>query len=334
MRNRQFSSLLLPGLFESLIGLEQPQLLRTLKRCLRGARLQHHTQPAYELALADLLGGAMPLAALSWPPHLGVRPDATLLCADPVHLLMAQDSLRLVGQGNLALEPQETSALIESLNAHFADRDIRFYAGTTTRWHVSIGHELKLDLYPPSQVYGRDITPFLPTGNGEHQRRYLSWLNELQMLLHTHPVNTARTANNQLPINSLWLWGGADAPPLDQLSGQAGNFYTDDSLCKTICHNLGQPTQDLPNALPLQAAPFVLVATEALERALYDSPSARRQCAQRLLECYVIPACEAVQAGELPGLYLDTCAGTRLALTRWSRGALWRTHRAFNRFVS
>jgi hypothetical protein len=34
-------------------------------------------------------------------------------------------------------------------------------------------------------------------------------LNEIQMVWHEHPVNIARAERGEVPINSLWLFGGA-----------------------------------------------------------------------------------------------------------------------------
>src|SRR5205814_619298 len=36
-------------------------------------------------------------------------------------------------------------------------------------------------------------------------------LNEAQMVLHAHPVNEAREARGEPPINSVWLWGAGRA---------------------------------------------------------------------------------------------------------------------------
>jgi hypothetical protein len=48
-------------------------------------------------------------------------------------------------------------------------------------------------------------------------------MNEIQMLLHDHPVNRAREADGKWPINSVWFWGGGrhlplEAPPFSQLA--------------------------------------------------------------------------------------------------------------------
>jgi hypothetical protein len=40
------------------------------------------------------------------------------------------------------------------------------------------------------------------------------WLNEIQMLLHEHPVNVAREERGEPPLNGIWLWGGGKPPAL------------------------------------------------------------------------------------------------------------------------
>jgi hypothetical protein len=40
-------------------------------------------------------------------------------------------------------------------------------------------------------------------------REWRRLLNEIQMVWHDHPVNLARAERGEMPINSLWLFGGA-----------------------------------------------------------------------------------------------------------------------------
>ena len=72
---------------------------------------------------------------------------------------------------------------------------------------------------------GRNLRDLMPAGRDGARVRSL--VNEIQMLLHEHPVNAARSARRQPAINSVWLWGigslervfPASLPPL----------YTDDA---------------------------------------------------------------------------------------------------------
>lgn len=61
------------------------------------------------------------------------------------------------------------------------------------------------DYHAPSLDYAQSdiLEAFLPSGRD--LKRWQKLLTELQMLLHTHPVNQARVARGERPINSLWL---------------------------------------------------------------------------------------------------------------------------------
>ena len=64
---------------------------------------------------------------------------------------------------------------------------------------------MECDTAEPVQVEGDDIRDCLPAGRDGAQIRKLT--NELQMLLHEHPVNIRRAARGLAPVNSIWLWG-------------------------------------------------------------------------------------------------------------------------------
>lgn len=60
------------------------------------------------------------------------------------------------------------------------------------------------------EVAGKDINHHLPTG--KDAKPWHAALNEIQMLLHEHPVNEAREARGEPPVNSVWLWGMGKLP--------------------------------------------------------------------------------------------------------------------------
>ena len=69
-------------------------------------------------------------------------------------------------------------------------------------------------------MVGRNAEPFLPAGEGAAYWRRL--LNELQMLLHAHPVNEQRLQNGLPAVSSIWPWSPGRLPgsiktPLDAL---------------------------------------------------------------------------------------------------------------------
>jgi hypothetical protein len=140
---------------------------------------------------------------LDWP----VAP-LTLVAdgGDAVHLHANRGQLVLACAGNPWITRQEADDLVAALNRHFADDGLHFLAPHPERWYLRLAHRPGISTHPPEAVAGADINAFLPQGKDA-----LHWhkvFNEIQMLLHAHPVNEARDARGEPLINSVWLWGG------------------------------------------------------------------------------------------------------------------------------
>ena len=89
---------------------------------------------------------------------------------------------------------------------------------------------------------GRCARSFLPTG--EDAMRWHQLFNGIQMLLHAHPLNEAREARGELPINSLWLWGaGGQLEPLRKIYDFAGS---DDVLAEMFAAAADIPFAAMP----------------------------------------------------------------------------------------
>lgn len=120
------------------------------------------------------------------------------LRADPVHLRVMRDRLVLVPVSGL--ERAEAEELTGALNRYFAGtHEFRF--DHPDRW-VMRTEPADIDAAPTSEVAGRDVDPHLPGG------KWPALLNEIQMVLHEHPVNERR----EVPVNSVWLWGAGALP--------------------------------------------------------------------------------------------------------------------------
>jgi hypothetical protein len=139
----------------------------------------------------------------------GVAGDAYWLRADPVHLRVMRDRIVLADADALSLSRQEADALATVIGQHFG-ADLSPLPLHPQRWYLRFPHAPRLATTPLSVAAGRDIDPLLP--QGDDAMRFRAELNELQMLLHEHPVNQARETRGELPVNSLWLWGGGRLP--------------------------------------------------------------------------------------------------------------------------
>ncbi|HUF81880.1 MAG TPA: hypothetical protein VMN03_12130 [Burkholderiales bacterium] len=179
------------------------------------------------------------------------------LRADPVHLLVSRDRLTLLDPGILRPSPEESHELVDLLNRQFAGDGLFFHAPWPERWYLRAPGTPRLATQELSQAAGRDVAGALPTG--EDSLYWRRTLTEIQMLLHEHPVNQRREARGELPINSVWLWGGGRRAPVrgQHFSHVAG----ENSLALALAARSG--AEALDNArLPGERAARVLIAIE------------------------------------------------------------------------
>ena len=73
----------------------------------------------------------------------------------------------------------------------------------------ALARSIDCSTQPPDAVVGHDVHDFMPSGRDGARIRSL--MNEIQMLLHEHPVNLRRERARQLPVNGWWLWGFGEA---------------------------------------------------------------------------------------------------------------------------
>lgn len=179
----------------------------------RGRALPAETSLSASIARAFGLGRDLPIA-----PHTLVRDgltpdDALWLRADPVSLQFYQDQLLLLGPDQLHVQRDEAHAVVTELQRYFADEGLSFHAPRPERWYLRLNASEALpDADPLDAVVGRPLEHHLPRGPAATiwRRR----MNEIQMLLHDHPVNRVREAAGRWPINSVWFWGGGRHIPL------------------------------------------------------------------------------------------------------------------------
>jgi hypothetical protein len=206
---------LVPYLFPSARLLEAAQDLHlpALETLLGRGRHQRCPTEGVEAALCEALGITRqqdwPLAPITLVADGGTAGDAYWLRADPVHLRVMRDRIVLAGSESTELSRQEADALATAIGQHFG-ADLSPFPLHPQRWYLRFPQAPRLTTTPLSVAAGCDIEPLLPQGKDAMQFR--ARLNELQMLLHEHPVNQAREARGDLPVNSLWLWGGGSLP--------------------------------------------------------------------------------------------------------------------------
>jgi hypothetical protein len=169
-------------------------------------------------------------------------PGVTWACARPVHLLTAIDHLQLA-TGDLSLDGAESNGLLGDINRHLDGRGFRFYVTHSgPDWLLECAAAIECSCIEPEAAEGRNLRDTMPAGRDGASMRSL--MNEIQMLLHEHPVNEARVARRLPAVNSLWLWGfgrTAQAHPMS-LPG----LRTDDAWLRGFWRMHGAHASPLP----------------------------------------------------------------------------------------
>jgi hypothetical protein len=238
--------------------------------------------------------------------------------ADPVNLNLQRDQLLMSA---VQIDNGEAVALSASLNEHFAGQGLEFFAPHPQRWYVRLGELPRIRTTPLSQALGGDVRGALP--GGADASRWHQLFNEIQMLLHAHPLNEAREARGEPTINSVWFWGGG----------------CDTLLMQPLATRLGErttPAKSLVMAKPADCGNSRQAAPEAPEEDAvvnwgggcghniklqknYDSVSSDDVLAEMFARAAGVPFsawASLWRAGDSPGKQLLVWTGLRSALQR------------------
>ena len=162
------------------------------------------------------------------------------ICADPVHLRFERNRLMLADCTQFRIARDEADALAGSINGHFGD-SLVVHPLQAHRWYARLRERSAMETIPLSSVRGGAIEAAL--AHGPDAMRWQACTNELQMLLHDHPVNLARESRGELPVNSVWLWGAGRLPVLPDRPFQY--VVASDLLARGLAQVSGAQAQEL-----------------------------------------------------------------------------------------
>lgn len=272
-----------------------------------------------------------PLAPITLEADGGVAGHAYWLRADPVHFQVMRDRIVLADNSALELSQQEADALAGAITRHFGEA-LHPLPLHPKRWYLCpsgyVQHPSppRLTTTPISAAIGRDIDPLLPQGSDAMQIR--AQLNELQMLLHEHPVNQAREARGELPVNSLWLWGGGSRPAMPPVAGLPVFARNDTAhalaaFCKSAVHPL---PERLDQSLLKMAG--VILLDDLMPAGQCGDAYGWREAIRLLETNWLAPLLGALRTAGAHGLQLaDPLNGRSLQLHASDAWKLWRRPR-------
>lgn len=279
-----------------------------------------------------------PVAALSWSADNRAPADGDYhLRADPVHLHPDRDRLLLFDAGQLDIQAPESEQLAQSLSGYFSDLGLQLTAPTPQRWYLRLPGPVALHTHPPDQVSGRDLLHYLP--GGPDGPRWRALLNEVQMLLHDHPVNQRREERGAPPVNSLWFWGNGD--PMGAVDAAFEAVYSADPVAAGLANLATIAVRPVPSHAdqwlaqnPPEASTGTsdnhLLQLEPLERAQTRAdPDAWSEALQSLERDWLAPLLGALQARRIERVTLVEDQGRGYRLTRSGLRRWWRRTPAY-----
>jgi hypothetical protein len=247
-----------------------------------------------------------------------------------------RDRLIVVPSAAFTLARAEADELVGDLNRHFAE-SLSLQAIEPERWCARLADDFAFDAGAPIEAAGRDVDLSLRIG-GEAGRRWSRLLNEIQMLLHAHPVNEAREARGEPTVNSLWLWGVGRLPRVAQSYWQSVSAA--DPLALGLARLSGARQRPLPASAQawLERSPEDgrhLVLLDSLRAPLALGQTAEyRERIDALENEWFAPLLAALRAGRIGmvTVHVPDSLGASFETIRGDLRRFWRRPRALERY--
>jgi hypothetical protein len=300
----------------------------------------------------DDLAGVAPavIAAASVAPA-----DSTVWIATPVHLIAGLTSLHIDRRSMLRLSAEDLASFAQDFNRTFGDTDLYLAPLANGEFLMRGPATLIAATTEPARALVADLETALPKGSDSKAIKRLG--AEIEMWLHAHPLNETRRRRGELPVSTLWLWGGGAlanraatrevaskvqpiSPPTGQRTGSQVDSHTEspgnrgdvalgsDPYLRGLWHLHGGRIDELPDdkLASLLADSHVqrsVLVTEVTPM-LHTNPHwTVFEALAELDGRYVAPAIAALQTGTVEKVVL-IANDTELQVTRRDRLKFWR----------
>jgi hypothetical protein len=229
--------------------------------------------------------------------------------ADPVHLRIERDQIVLADSRVFPISPDEAHQLTGLLSQHFSANgvDMAFLPLRPDRWYVRLVKTHPAQTHLLSDVIDRGINEQLPYGSNNTIWR--SFFNEVQMVLHEHPLNQSREERGEPSVNATWFWGGGIMP--ESLISPYSHVWSNDVLsgCLALASNTHQASLP-PNAAMWRQSTTSgdhLVVLDSLHgKAQYRDPYGWRESLKQLDHNWFDPLWAMLRGGEVDQVTLTS----------------------------
>jgi hypothetical protein len=204
------STLLIPDFLRAHQAAGRPRLPALEHMLARAERRETRHAAACLAPLFGLTAADIHEAPFTRLADGGAPDEGWWLRADPVHLAPDRDQLVLMPESVLEVAHAETGALADAFDKLFTADGWHLEFPQARRGYLRCPQPLDVTTHDPAPFVGGPVLAAMPAGADGSRLRAL--MSEVEMLFHTHAVNTAREEAGRPPINSLWFWGGGRLP--------------------------------------------------------------------------------------------------------------------------
>jgi hypothetical protein len=258
------------------------------------------------------------------------RTDSTAWIASPVHLIAGLTSLHIDRRSILRLSPADLESFAQDFNRAFGDTSLHLVPLANGEFLLRGPATLSAATTEPSRALVADLGAALPKGSDAKALKRLG--AELEMWLHTHPLNEARQRRGELPVSALWLWGGGASLQFTPLPGSLktrGDLaFGPDPYLIGLWHLHGGRARALPDdkltsLLTDPSAQRAILVTEVTSLLQSNPRWTVFEALAELDRLYAAPAIAALAAGTVDKV-LVIANDTELQVGRRDRLRFWR----------
>lgn len=229
--------------------------------------------------------------------------------ADPVHLRIERDQIVVADSRVFPISPEEACQLTSLLTQHFSSYglDMAFLPLRPDRWYLRLVKTLPTQTHLLSDVIDLGIAEQLPYGSNNTVWR--GFFNEVQMVLHEHPVNQSREERGEPSINAIWFWGGGIMPR--SLISPYSHVWSNDILAACLARASGAGQGSLPtNATTwcqsIRSGNHLVVLDSLHGKAQYRDPYGWRESLKQLDHNWLGPLWKMLRQGKVDQVTLTS----------------------------
>ncbi|GMQ88333.1 MAG: hypothetical protein BMS9Abin08_1571 [Gammaproteobacteria bacterium] len=229
------------------------------------------------------------------------------------------------------MSDEESRALLGSVADFLAQNGWRLESSHTKRWYLSGEDCQALISTPLPLLRGKPVSDYLP--QGEDAPAWRKRLNEIQMLMHSHPVNRQRAERGLPLVNSLWVWGGGRLPARGEQCFT--RVVTNDATVKGLGIWNASHCEPVPNHADVLLSRLgknerVLVTLAALDvPAAYEDFEQWNETLERYENDWFKPLLDALAGRQLGGLELFPVNGQRFCMNPADPLKFWKRRKSY-----